>query len=265
MAQYQVKPPDPFSFKAEEWTKWIKRFDRFRIASGMDAQDEENQVNALIYTMGEQAEDIVVSLHLNAEEAGDYGTVKNKLDAHFVTRRNIIFERAKFNQRQQEVGESADSFHTALHCLAEYCGYGALHDEMVRDRLVVGLRDKRLSEQLQMDPELTLEKSINKAGQSEQVKKQLEMLKTNFKAEASSTQLDSMQSWQRSGSKQSMQRDRQTFHKKTLERQTQCNRCGDTRGHHPQQCPAREAVCNQCRKKGHYARVCQIKKNWEFM
>ena len=141
MAQYQVKPPEPFSFKAEEWTKWIKRFDRFRIASGMDAQDEENQVNALIYTMGEQAEDIVVSLHLNAEEAGDYGTVKNKLDAHFVTRRNVIFERAKFNQRQQEVGESADSFHTALHCLAEYCGYGALHDEMVRDRLVVGLRE----------------------------------------------------------------------------------------------------------------------------
>ena len=184
MAQYQVKPPEPFSFKAEEWTKWIKRFDRFRIASGMDAQDEENQVNALIYTMGEQEE--------------------------------------------QEVGESADSFHTALHCLAEYCGYGALHDEMVRDCLVVGLRDKRLSEQLQMEPELTLEKAINKARQSEQVKKQLEMLKTNFKAEASSTQLDSMQSWQRSGSKQSMQRDRQTFHKKTLERQTQCNRCVDT-------------------------------------
>jgi len=69
------------------------------------------------------------------------------LDGHFVARRNIIFERAKLNQRQQELGESADSFHTALHCLAEHCGYGALHDEMVRDRIVVGLKDKRLSEQ----------------------------------------------------------------------------------------------------------------------
>ena len=47
-----------------------------------------------------------------------------------------------------------------------------------------------------MDPELTLEKAINKARQSEQVKKQLEMLKTNYKAEASSTQLDSMHVWQ---------------------------------------------------------------------
>ena len=43
----------------------------------MDTQDEENQVNALIYTMGEQAEDIVVSLHLNAGEAGDYGDRKS--------------------------------------------------------------------------------------------------------------------------------------------------------------------------------------------
>ncbi|KAJ8001148.1 hypothetical protein DPEC_G00188230 [Dallia pectoralis] len=80
--------------------------------------------------MGEEAEDILVSLHLSPEEASEYETVKGKLDAHFVKRRNVIFERAKFNQRQQEVGESADSFHTALHCLAEHCGYGALHDEM---------------------------------------------------------------------------------------------------------------------------------------
>lgn len=112
-------------------------------------QADENQVNALIYTMGEQAEEILVSLHLTPEEASDYETVKRRLDAHFVARRNIIFERAKFNQRQQETGESVDNFHTTLHCLAEHCGYGTLHDEMVRDRFVVGLKDKRLSEQLQ--------------------------------------------------------------------------------------------------------------------
>lgn len=83
--------------------------------------------------------------------------------------------------RQQEIGESVDSFYTALHCLAEHCGYGALHDEMVRDRLVVGLRDKKLSEQLQLDSKLTMDTAISKARQSESVKKQLAMLNTNFK------------------------------------------------------------------------------------
>lgn len=30
--------------------------------------------------------------------------------------------------------------------------------------------------------------------------------------------------------------------------------------HNPHQCPAKDAVCNLCKKKGHYARVCKTKK-----
>lgn len=87
---------------------------------------------------------------------------------------NIIFRRAKLNQREQEVSDSVDSFHATLHCLTENCGYSALHEEMVRGWLVMGLREKQLSEQLQMDSELTLEKAINKGRESEQVKKYVE-------------------------------------------------------------------------------------------
>ncbi|KAL0166593.1 hypothetical protein M9458_038437, partial [Cirrhinus mrigala] len=130
MNQFQVSQPEKFTFKADDWPKWIKRFERFRIASGLETQADENQVNALIYTMGEEAEDILTSLHLCPQEESDYEVVKNRLNDHFVARRNVIFERAKFNQWQQEVGESKDHFITVLHCLAEHCGYGDLHDEM---------------------------------------------------------------------------------------------------------------------------------------
>lgn len=65
----------------------------------MDTQPDENQVNMLIYLMGEEAEDILVSLHLRPEEVVDYVAVKSKLDAHFVARRNLIFEQAKFKRR----------------------------------------------------------------------------------------------------------------------------------------------------------------------
>ena len=102
-----------------------------------------------------------------------YNTVKEKLEGHFVVRRYVIF--AKFNQRQQEQGETVNSFITALHCLAEHCGYGQLHDEMVQERLVVGLRDKKLSEQLQQNSELVLERVETRARQSESVKKQQDL------------------------------------------------------------------------------------------
>lgn len=125
-------------------------------------------MNTLIYTMGDEPEDIVTSLNITEEEASVYNTVKEKLEGHFVVRRNVIFEQAKFNQRHQEQGETVDSFITALHCLSEHCGYGQLHDKMVHDRLVVGLRNKKLSEQLQLDSELALERAVT----SENVKKQ---------------------------------------------------------------------------------------------
>lgn len=263
MERFQIPPPPKFDFtKPEEWPKWIRRFERFRIASSLELQPEENQVNTLIYTMGDEAEDIVTSLRMTEEEASAYNTVKEKLERHFVVRRNIIFERAKFNQRQQEQGETVDSFITALHCLSEHCGYGQLHDEMVRDRLVVGLRDKKLSEQLQLDSELTLERAVTRARQSECVKKQQDLLKSNFKAEA--TDVDSIQTKHKfdkdKGRQQKMQArtyDKSSYHTQPGNQRRACMWCGRTPAHSKNQCPAREVACNRCQKTGHYAKVCR--------
>ena len=131
MEQFHVAPPPKFDFtKPEEWPKWIRRFERFRIVSGLELKADENQVNTLIYMMGDEAEDVLTVLNLSEEETADYETLRDKLDAHFVVRRNVIFERVKFNQRQQEVGETADCFITALHSLAERCGYSENRDSV---------------------------------------------------------------------------------------------------------------------------------------
>ena len=55
---------------------------------------------------------------------------------------------------------------------------GALHDELIRDILVAGIRDKRLSERLQMDgSDLTLEKALTCIRQSEMVHQQQVILR----------------------------------------------------------------------------------------
>ena len=120
MASYQIAPPQRFNFsQPEEWPKWIRRFERFRQASGLNTKAQDSQVNTLVYAMGDEADDILTSLGLTDEQKKEYETVKDKFEAHFVKRRNTIFERAKFNQRRQEEGESVDSFMTSLYCLAE--------------------------------------------------------------------------------------------------------------------------------------------------
>ena len=59
MAQsFQVSPPDSFVFtKPNEWPKWIRRFERYRLASGLDGKPDAMQVNALVYAMGDEADD----------------------------------------------------------------------------------------------------------------------------------------------------------------------------------------------------------------
>ena len=103
--------------------------------------------------------------------------MKEKFTSYFIKRRNVIYERARFNCRRQEEGEAVHAFIMDLHRLAEHCGFGELRDELIRDCIVVGLRDSRLSEKLQLQADLTLESAVTAARQTEQVKKQQASLK----------------------------------------------------------------------------------------
>ena len=71
----------------------------------------------------------------------------------------MIFERARFNRRNQLLGETTEQYIMALYTLAANCNYGTLEAEMICDRLVVGIQDTSLLDGLQLDPDLMLEKA----------------------------------------------------------------------------------------------------------
>ena len=142
-SSYNIAAPDPFDFNAPGgWPKWKRRFERFRLASKLKAVSEEEQVNTLIYLMGEKADEVMLTFSLTDVEEKQYETVIQKFDNHFAPKTNIIYERARFHTRIQNPGESASDFITALHNLARNCNYGNLKDEFIRDRIVVGVADK---------------------------------------------------------------------------------------------------------------------------
>eukprot|EP00117_Sycon_ciliatum_P036471 scpid23188/ scgid27451/ Retrovirus-related Pol polyprotein from transposon opus; Protease; Reverse transcriptase; Endonuclease len=169
----QVAPPAPFDFKsADVWEKWSKRFTRYRLASGLHMQAQSVQVNSLLYSMGDEADDLLLSFHLSDQDADNYDIVFQKFADHYGRKRNLVYERAKFHQRSQQPGESIDGYITDLFRLAERCNFKQLHDEMIRDRLVAGVADTALSQKLQLDPSLTLDKALAQARQKETVRTQ---------------------------------------------------------------------------------------------
>ena len=102
---------------------------------------------------------------------------------------------------------------------------------MIRDRLVVGVRDASLSLKLQLDPNLTLKTAVTQ----QQVK--IRWWETTIHCKAS-----------RSASKHWLCHFQETA--KT------CTRCGRSPPHSRHGCPVREAICHKCFKKGHYFIVC---------
>ena len=73
--------------------------------------------------------------------------------------------------------EPVEQFIASLYNLAADCNFGELKGELIQDRIAVRIRDTSLSERLQMDPELMLEKAKTVIWQREAVREQQVTLK----------------------------------------------------------------------------------------
>ena len=140
-ANVALKPPGKFDFKCPDaWPKWKRRFQQYIAATGLDKEEDARKISTLLYCLGEESDDVLTSTNISEEDRKKYNAVVAKFDSFFNVRRNIIYERARFNRRDQLEGESAEQYITCLYSLVETCEYGKFKEEMLRDRLVVGMR-----------------------------------------------------------------------------------------------------------------------------
>ena len=146
--------------------------------------------------------------------------------------------------RFQQPGESAEQFIAELYVLAEECEYGGLKDQMIRDRIVVGIRDAKLSQRMQMDSTLDLAKAKTTLRQAEAVQEQQSVLKPPAAVEFVKEVRGARGRRQRSVPQKPSQR---------------CMRCGRAGKHQRTDCPARNATCHYCHKEGHFASQCLSK------
>ena len=152
MASYNasLSVPAAFPFNTpDHWPKWKRRFQQYHLVSGLSRESEECQVNTLLYCLGEEAKDrrhSSVYQYIGEEDRKKYDSVLTKFDSFFRVRKNVIIERAKFNKRSQLPDEPVEQCIASLYNLAADCNFRELKDELIRDRIVVGIRDASLSE-----------------------------------------------------------------------------------------------------------------------
>lgn len=265
----KFNPPEPLPFdQPSKWPEWRERFERYRIAAKLHRDDGEVQVSTLIYVMGRQAEGIYKSFTFDPQPAAtadnpnpvnpknDYATVIEKFEAYFVPKRNTVHERTKFYQRVQQPGESVEGFVRSLHELATHCRFGNMETENIRDRLICGLKDKEVSQKLQMEQDdLSLDRALD-------IARHWEMVKSQNTASALVVSQRPAHKKQSLGHGNTKHRKPAQLHNNQRQGQNKekrpCGKCGYVhRSPGPEACPARGKTCNKCHKKNHFAHVCK--------
>ena len=271
----KLNPPERFDFSEPAgWTRWSNRWRRYREASGLDTRPEKEQINTFIYTLGEQAEDILLSRGI---EEKDYASVLDAFNNYFGVRRNLVAERAKFNKMTQG-NDSMDVFIHKLYRQAENCEYQGLREELIRDRLVVGVTDDKLSEKLQADADLTLDDAVTIARRFESaIQAQSVVRAQNAAVDVHANRLVSRKHSQNafrnpptanhsnnpktnnprpSNPNTSVQRRPDSASNNRTPSTNSCRRCGKAPSHAREACPASKSSCSLCGKKGHWRAVC---------
>ncbi|UYV78388.1 K02A2.6-like [Cordylochernes scorpioides] len=98
------------------------------------------------------------------------------LNNHFTPQKNVIYEQYIFNTLNQEENEGIDSYTNRLRGLASSCEYDILTEELIRDRIVLGMKDNRVRKKLLMEPKLNLSSAIDICRTAEVTEQQITKL-----------------------------------------------------------------------------------------
>lgn len=181
-----LKPPDPLRLEgiADNWKRWRQKVELYMIATGMEGRSQKVQSCTLLHVIGDEVLEIYNTFKITQEE--DKNKLKvllEKFEKHFTPQSNVTFERHVFNTRVQAPGESIDQFITDLRSKARSYEYEQLCDSLIKDRIVVGIRDDHVRAKLLRTTDLDLPKAVDICRSAEASRIQLDKLNTQTQAE----------------------------------------------------------------------------------
>lgn len=269
-----ARPPPELSLeggpaaRAMAWRKWRKLFNVFIKASGVSKEPKEVQAGLLVNLIGSAGYEAYTTFRFeDGESEDDVNCVLKKFDKYFDVKPNITVARFKFFTRNQEEGENIDQYVTALRVASQHCEFADLHESLIRDRIVCGIIDNTVRDRLLRAEELTLAKAIQICQAAEITKEESKCIDGT----SQSVQVDavdgggargrrSARGWRGRGASGSRRARAAESSTQVQVQRSACQQCGKGWCISGERCPARDALCFICDKKGHFSRVCKQKK-----
>ena len=230
-----------FDCSKEDWIEYTERLENYFVAN--EVTDEGKRRAILLTAVGRQTYHVIRNLALpRSPKELSYEELVEIVATHYNPKPSPIIKRFEFNTRCQEESESIANYIAALRSIAEHCNYGDTLNDMLRDRLVCGIRDKRVQRRLLQESELSFDQAKDIALAAETANKDAMKL-------------------QQQPPKQEKEVHLVKSHKPPSS-DKECHRCGGK--HNPATCKYKEYKCLYCKGKGHLRAVCRKRKKDEF-
>ena len=162
---------------SQNWKRWKMMWDSYEVLARIDPEDMRYRMAGFITYTGPEALKVYEGLPFRSnEEKQDISKVLELMGMYCLGETNVIYERYIFNNRMQQDGETIDAYANELRSLASTCEFGQLQDDLIRDRIVCGLKDNATRRKLLQESKLKLTKCIDICRATESTTAQLKAM-----------------------------------------------------------------------------------------
>ncbi|CAH0722893.1 unnamed protein product, partial [Brenthis ino] len=237
-----------------KWIHWKYSFENFIAQEAASADD------ALKYKL--LVNHISPSIFNFIQACTTYVDAMTTLSTTYEKQKNIILARHRLATRKQQPGETLAEYSRSLAILARECHFKAVtanehQNETVRSTFIAGILSQKIRERLLEKSTMSLEETLNLATSLETAENTSRLL-TVSSPSTSAVPVNTISETQASQPQLNLAASKpQNFHhSRPTQSDRRCFFCGGN-VHKRIKCPANNAQCQLCSKKGHFATVCR--------
>ena len=243
--ELDIEPSSPLA--SEKWLHWLRTFENFISSVSHCEVDKkkllENYVSSSVFQY--------------ISECATFEDSIKVLQNIYVKPKSEIFSRHMITLCRQENGQTVDSFLLKLRNMAKDCDFRAVtaeehRDIFIRDAFITGLASNNIRLRLLEKSTLSLQGAYEEA-------RQLEYAHNHAMAYNICTETPCGASANAGRLSPTPKLDHVKEHEVSAATGKRCFFCGNN-PHQRFRCPARDATCNFCGKKGHFQKVCKSTK-----
>ena len=241
MAQLPV--PEQLDMEATDisirWPIWKKKWEHYYAATELEKKNGSTQVSILLTILGESAQKIYENFTFDKEdEKKNITNILKKFNEYVEPQINQIFERCMFYRRYQQEHESFERYVNDIKTMSKRCDFTNITvHEIIRDKIINGMRNNNLQKSLITRSNLTCEMLI-KICRAEDISQEQS---TTLKTKETINYINS--------------KPKKQYQEKRKE--IKCRYCGGIHQFKKELCPAYGKTCTKCNRMNHYRSMCK--------